>query len=56
VVAVLLSAGAQVPLTPLVDVVGKGLKVAPAQIELTCVKAGVTRGFTVIVIVAVLAH
>ena len=56
VVAVLFSAGAQVPLIPFVDVVGKGLRVAPAQIELTWVKAGVIRGLTVMVIWAGLAH
>ncbi|MNS36857.1 hypothetical protein D3C72_690570 [compost metagenome] len=50
------SAGAHVPLTPLVDVVGKGLRLAPAQIEFTWVKAGVTTGFTVMVMVAVFAH
>lgn len=56
VVAVLFSAGLQVPLIPLVDVVGSGLNVAPAQIALTCVNAGVTGGFTVMVIWAGLAH
>jgi hypothetical protein len=41
---------------PLFEVVGKADKVAPEQIELTCVNVGVVFGLTVIVIVAVLAH
>jgi hypothetical protein len=52
----LLSAGAQVPVIPLVDVVGSGDKVAPEQIGATAVNVGVTFGLTVIVIVAVVAH
>ena len=40
----------------LFDVVGKAFKVAPEQIEATCVNVGVTIGLTVIVIVAVEAH
>ena len=40
----------------LVDVVGNATKVAPLQIAATCVNAGVIFGFTVIVIVAVVAH
>ncbi|MNS36858.1 hypothetical protein D3C72_690580 [compost metagenome] len=53
---VLFSAGAHVPLTPLLDVVGKGLNVAPEQIGPTAVNVGVTTGFTVMVIVVVFAH
>jgi hypothetical protein len=52
----LLSAGAQLPVTPLLDVVGNGDKVAPEQIGATDVNVGVMFGFTVIVIVAVVAH
>src|SRR6478735_1082402 len=56
VVVVLSKAGAQVPVMPLVEVVGSGVKVAPAQIGATAVNVGVTFGLTVIVIVAVVAH
>jgi hypothetical protein len=56
VVVVLFSAGVQVPLIPLVDVVGKALKAPPEQIGATCVNAGATFGFTVMVIVVVVAH
>jgi hypothetical protein len=56
VVAVLFSAGAQVPVMPLVEVVGSGDKVAPEQIGATAVNVGVTFGLTVIVNVAVVAH
>jgi hypothetical protein len=52
----LLSAGAQAPVIPLLDVVGNGAKVAPEQIGATAVNVGVTFGFTVIVNVAVVAH
>ena len=55
-VAVLSKAGAQVPVMPLLDVVGNGVKVAPEQIGATAVNVGVTFGLTVIVIVAVVAH
>ena len=41
---------------PLVEVVGNAAKVAPEQIELTCVNVGATFGFTIMVIVAVAAH
>ena len=54
--AVLLSAGAHVPVMPLVEVVGNGDKVAPEHIGATAVNVGVTFGLTVIVIVAVVAH
>ena len=41
---------------PFVDVVGKGDNVAPEQIGATALKVGVVAGFTVILIVAVVAH
>ena len=41
---------------PFVDVVGKGASVAPEQIAATALKVGAVAGFTVIVIVAVVAH
>ena len=55
VVAVLLIAGAQVPVTALVEVVGK-VKVPPLQIAATCVKVGTVLGLTVTVSEAVVAH
>ncbi|MNU03812.1 hypothetical protein D3C72_2479760 [compost metagenome] len=55
-VAVLFKAGLQVPVMPLADVVGNALNVPPAQIGATCVKVGVIFGFTVMVILAVVAH
>ncbi len=39
---VLSKAGAQVPVTPLLEVVGKADKVPPLQMAGTCVKVGVT--------------
>ena len=48
--------GDHVPVTSLIDVVGKDAKVAPKQIGATCENTGVTFGFTVMVIVAVFAH
>ena len=56
VVAVVFKAGDHVPVIPLIDVVGNAVNVAPEQIGATCEKVGVILGFTVIVIVAVLAH
>jgi hypothetical protein len=56
VVAKLFNAGAQVPVIPLVEVVGNGVIIAPEQTAGTGLKSGVTFGFTVIVIVAVVAH
>ena len=56
VVAVLSNAGDQVPVIPLFEVVGNADKVAPEQIDATCVNVGVTFGFTVIVIAAIVAH
>ena len=55
-VAVLLSAGLQVPVMPLFDVVGSADSVAPEQIAATGVKVGVMFGLTVIVSVVVVAH
>lgn len=55
-VAVLFNAGLQVPFTPFVDVVGKAFNAAPAQIGATGANAGVSTGFTTIVIVAGTAH
>ena len=55
-VAVLFSAGAHVPVMPLLEVVGNALNVAPEQIGVTAVNVGVIFGFTVIVNVAVVAH
>jgi len=52
----LLSAGAQVPVIPLFDVVGNAVRVAPEQIGATAVKEGVTCGLTVMVKVVVVAH
>ena len=52
----LFSAGVQVPVIPLLDVVGNGVKMAPEHIGATAVNVGVTLVFTVIVKVAVLAH
>jgi hypothetical protein len=55
-VAVLLSAGDQAPVIPLVDVVGSADKVAPEQIGATALNVGVIFGLTVIVSVVVVAH
>ena len=55
-VAVLFKAGAQVPVMPLLEVVGNALRVAPEQIGATALKVGVTFGLTVIVKVVVVAH
>ena len=56
VVAVLFNAGLQVPVIPLLDVVGKAAKAAPEQISATCVNVGAMFGLTMIVIVTVVAH
>jgi hypothetical protein len=53
---VLLIAGDQLPAIPLFDVVGNADIVAPEQNGPTCVNVGVVNGFTVIVIVALVAH
>ena len=50
------SAGAQVPVIPLLDVVGSADKVAPEQMGATAVKVGVMLGLTTIVKVVVVAH
>ena len=52
----LFKAGAQVPVIPLLEVVGNADKVAPEQIGATAVKVGVILGLTVMVKVAVVAH
>ncbi|MNE93567.1 hypothetical protein D3C80_1914330 [compost metagenome] len=52
----LFSAGVHVPLTPLVDVAGKGLKDVPAHTGPIAVNVGATIGFTVMVMVVVVAH
>ena len=56
VVVVLSSAGAHVPVIPLLEVVGNGDNVAPEQIGATAVNVGVMLELTVIVSVAVVAH
>jgi hypothetical protein len=56
VVTVLSSAGAHVPVMPLLEVVGSGDKVAPIQIGVTELNVGVIFGLTVIVKVVVVAH
>jgi hypothetical protein len=56
VVAVLSKAGDQVPVIPLLDVVGSGASVAPPHIGATALNAGVMLVLTVIVNVAVVAH
>ena len=55
-VVVLLSAGTQVPVMPLLEVVGNAANVAPAHMGATAVNVGVTLVFTVIVNVVVVAH
>ncbi len=50
------SAGAQVPVILLFDVVGKAERLPPEQIGATAVNVGVTFGLTVIVKVVVVAH
>jgi hypothetical protein len=56
VVAVLSSAGDQVPVIPLLDVVGNGFNIPPEQIGATAVNVGVMFGLTVIIKVVVVAH
>jgi hypothetical protein len=51
-----LSAGDQVPVIPLVDVVGNTDKVAPEHIGATALNVGAIFGLTVIVSVDVVAH
>jgi len=52
----LFKAGAQLPVMPLVEVVGKAVRVAPEHIGATAVNVGVIFGFTTIVKVVVIAH
>ena len=52
----LLSAGDQVPVMPLLDVVGNAANVAPEQMGATAVKVGVTGVFTFIVTVSVVVQ
>ena len=56
VVVLLTVAGDQVPVIPLVDVVGNIGAVAPLHIGATGAKVGVTLGVTVTVSVVVVAH
>ena len=56
VVVLLTVAGSQVPVIPLLDVVGSADKVAPEHIGATAVNVGVTVGLTVIAKVVVVAH
>ena len=51
-----MSAGLQVPLMPLREVVGKALKGSPAQMGATALNEGVTKLLTVMVSEAVVAH
>lgn len=56
VVAILFIPGDQVPVIPLVEVVGKAAKAYPEQIGPTAAKVGTVFGVTVTVIVCVVAH
>ncbi len=56
VVAVLFIAGLHVPVIPLLELVGKGLKTSPEQIGATAVNVGTAAVFIVMVNVAVVAH
>ena len=53
---VLFSAGDQLPVKPLVEVVGKAVNVPPEQIGATAANVGTKFGLTVMVKVAVVAH
>jgi hypothetical protein len=53
---VLFNAGDQLPDIPLIDVVGNGVIVCPAQYDPTGEKLGVMNGITVMVMDVVLAH
>ena len=55
-VAVLFSAGLQIPLMPLIEVVGNAAMLAPEQMAATGANVGVTGAFTVMVRLAVVAH
>jgi hypothetical protein len=50
------NAGAQVPVIPLLEVVGNGVNVDPEHIGATAVNTGVMFGLTVMVKVVVVAH
>ena len=50
------NAGAQVPVMPLFEVVGRAVSVAPEQIGATALNVGVILGLTVVVNVVVVAH
>jgi hypothetical protein len=56
VVAVLSKVGVQVPVMPLLEVVGRIVRVAPEQMGATALNVGVMFGLTVIIKVAVVAH
>ena len=49
-------AGAQIPVMPLLEVIGNGCNVAPEQIGAIAANVGVTLEFTVMVNVVVVAH
>jgi len=51
----LFSAGDHVPVYPLLDVVGRALKLPPVHIALTAVNVGVIFGLTVIVMAELVA-
>ena len=51
-----MSAGVQVPVIPLVDVVGNAARVAPEHIGATAVNVGVTLAVTTMVMVVVVAQ
>ena len=53
---VLFKAGDQAPVIALVEVVGNAFSVSPEQIGDTGVKLGMTFGFTVMMVVVVVAH
>ncbi|MBL0134202.1 MAG: hypothetical protein IPP79_09400 [Chitinophagaceae bacterium] len=54
--AVLFNAGAQVPVIPFNDVVGRAAKAPPEQMAATGLNVGTSVGFTTIVSVVLLAH
>jgi hypothetical protein len=56
VVVVLSKAGDQVPVMPLVDVVGSAASAPPGQIGATALNVGLMLELTVIVSVVVVAH
>jgi len=50
------NAGDQLPVMPLLEVVGRAVRVAPEQIGATVLNVGVIFGLTVMVNVVVVAH